>query len=249
MLRVDGSVSTFLESKGYGFIAGDDGRSYFVHRSELKEADSLHEGQRVSFSEHAGPKGYRARKVVLLSTQTECKIRLPESTMATKLSSIQGWEVFIESNWKICAGVRGNPNDARALIKSRAERLGYNGVINVAYSKETGVESGTGRGTHYFTIHRLEGTPVLFGRRSTSGTLSENALPDLDSAAQRLNDELLAMTASSRSSAKIVALGVFGVGCFAASLSTVGVMISSAAAIICYTAISNDYGSWLRKVR
>ena len=47
-----GTVKSFNGSKGYGFIAPDDGGAdVFVHVSEVKRAgmQSLKEGQRISF--------------------------------------------------------------------------------------------------------------------------------------------------------------------------------------------------------
>jgi len=61
----EGRVKWFNDKKGYGFIASDDGKEYFVHHSSI-EADgfrSLEEGERVRFDEEKGPKGPQAVRV------------------------------------------------------------------------------------------------------------------------------------------------------------------------------------------
>jgi CspA family cold shock protein len=65
---VKGTVKWFNESKGYGFIASEDGGDVFVHFSAI-EGDghkTLVEGDQVSFDIVEGEKGPRAANVVKL---------------------------------------------------------------------------------------------------------------------------------------------------------------------------------------
>lgn len=59
----EGTVKFFNSMKHFGFINGDDGNSYFVHASAVKEGTSITEGDRVSFNVAEGEKGLKAEQV------------------------------------------------------------------------------------------------------------------------------------------------------------------------------------------
>jgi CspA family cold shock protein len=64
--RFSGVVKWFNQSKGYGFIARDDGAGeLFVHYSDIEYAGFkvLYEGERVEFGVRHGRRGDRAVKV------------------------------------------------------------------------------------------------------------------------------------------------------------------------------------------
>ena len=60
-----GTVKWFNDSKGYGFITGEDGTDVFVHYSAIQGDGfkSLAEGDAVSFDAQSGPKGPSAINV------------------------------------------------------------------------------------------------------------------------------------------------------------------------------------------
>jgi len=58
-----GKVKFFDEMKGFGFIAGDDGKEYFVHQTALKEGVTLHENDLVTFDVVEGDRGPKATNV------------------------------------------------------------------------------------------------------------------------------------------------------------------------------------------
>lgn len=64
----NGTVKWFDATKGFGFIAPEDGsKDVFVHHSAISSNGgyaSLNEGDRVSFGVEQGPKGPSATNVV-----------------------------------------------------------------------------------------------------------------------------------------------------------------------------------------
>ena len=58
-----GKVKFFNEMKGFGFIAGDDGKEYFVHQTGLKEGIAINENDAVSFDVEEGDRGPKAVNV------------------------------------------------------------------------------------------------------------------------------------------------------------------------------------------
>ncbi|MEK6942669.1 MAG: cold shock domain-containing protein [Nanoarchaeota archaeon] len=60
---VEGTVKFYNSAKHFGFIAGEDGKEYFVHESGLKAGTSITEGDKVSFNVVDGDKGPKADAV------------------------------------------------------------------------------------------------------------------------------------------------------------------------------------------
>ena len=58
-----GTVKFFNEMKGFGFIAGEDGKEYFVHQTGLKESVIIHEKDSVTFDVEQGDRGPKAINV------------------------------------------------------------------------------------------------------------------------------------------------------------------------------------------
>ena len=66
MSTVTGTVKWFNETKGYGFIAQEDGPDVFVHFSAIQGDGfkTLTDGQKVEFTVTDGQKGPQAANVV-----------------------------------------------------------------------------------------------------------------------------------------------------------------------------------------
>jgi len=58
-----GTVKFFNEKKGFGFIAGEDGKEVFVHKSALEEGVTLQDNDAVTFDVEQGDKGPKAVNV------------------------------------------------------------------------------------------------------------------------------------------------------------------------------------------
>jgi len=60
---MNGTVKFFNEMKGFGFIAGEDGKEYFVHQTGLQEGVRLQENDSVTFDVEEGDRGPKAVNV------------------------------------------------------------------------------------------------------------------------------------------------------------------------------------------
>jgi CspA family cold shock protein len=69
----EGTVKFFNRTRNYGFINGDDGKTYFVHGSGLKEGVTIDEGDKVSFKATEGDKGPKAEEVEKLKEEKKEK--------------------------------------------------------------------------------------------------------------------------------------------------------------------------------
>jgi len=66
--RVKGTVKWFNGTKGYGFLAREEGPDVFVHYSAINVEGfrTLEEGQQVEFTIEDGQKGPQAADVIVL---------------------------------------------------------------------------------------------------------------------------------------------------------------------------------------
>jgi CspA family cold shock protein len=61
-----GTIKKVVADRGFGFIAADDAKEYFFHRSGLDASldfDRLAGGEKVTFEIETSPKGPRAARV------------------------------------------------------------------------------------------------------------------------------------------------------------------------------------------
>lgn len=58
-----GTVKFFNHGKGFGFIAAEDGKEYFVHMTGVQEGVNLNDNDAVSFDVEEGERGPKAVNV------------------------------------------------------------------------------------------------------------------------------------------------------------------------------------------
>tara|TARA_Y100000310_G_C20679189_1_gene814900 strand:- start:2179 stop:2472 length:294 start_codon:yes stop_codon:yes gene_type:complete len=68
---MNGTVKFFNESKGFGFITGEDGKEYFVHTTGIQEGTTLRENDAVTFDVTEGDRGPKAENVALGSGSSD----------------------------------------------------------------------------------------------------------------------------------------------------------------------------------
>ena len=62
---MEGTVKFFNTMKRFGFIAGEDGKEYFVHETGLNEGVTINENDKVTFDVEEGDRGPKAVNVSL----------------------------------------------------------------------------------------------------------------------------------------------------------------------------------------
>lgn len=59
-----GTIKKLVSDRGFGFIAAEDGKEFFFHKSGTEgDFDTLQGGEKVAFEIESSPKGPRARSV------------------------------------------------------------------------------------------------------------------------------------------------------------------------------------------
>jgi len=64
-----GKIKWFNETKGYGFIAGDDGTDAFVHITQIENNVYPEAGQAVCYATQETPKGIQAVNVTFMNEE------------------------------------------------------------------------------------------------------------------------------------------------------------------------------------
>lgn len=151
-----GVVRSFVAEKGFGFIDGADGQSYFVHIKSVHGVNVLFQGQSVEFEPHPTPKGLSAIRVTA-GPAPELIYSDPVDFIMTKANHVKGHEivaVISENAW----GESNSPNEAKAMLRQVAQRQGANAVVCVNMTRYTDQETCS---NYRFTMHRCYGHPVV----------------------------------------------------------------------------------------
>lgn len=154
-----GRVRAFVPEKGYGFIDGEDGQSYFVHRDDVDGRAPLLLGQEVVFDPRATPKGLRARQVAPGPAPQPILVD-PGQFIMTRSPTVPGC-VIVRVVAENCWGESNDPNEAREVLKGVALRAGANAVVGLTLDKYTEQRSCS---NYRFTMHRFYGHAVIVRR-------------------------------------------------------------------------------------
>ena len=62
-----GTIKKWIDAKGFGFIDGEDGESYFLHISQLPQNSQPKEGDRVKFNGVDSDRGKQAQRAEIIN--------------------------------------------------------------------------------------------------------------------------------------------------------------------------------------
>ena len=82
-----GRVKFYNEMKGFGFIAGEDGKEYFVHQTGLEQGVSITENDEVNFTVTEGDRGPKAVSVTKGNAVAESGDSSEEDSMEDEASN------------------------------------------------------------------------------------------------------------------------------------------------------------------
>lgn len=158
-----GTIRSYSESKRFGFIDGDDGKSYFFHRNSLNDKSARPAiGQMVTFEEHPTPKGMAAREVVIQRAAQKVHEDIEQGDVLVSKSDrcgrgneilYEGGRTYVESR---------SPDEAIRILKANARQGGFNALVNLSRSRRT--HAGFFNSHNYYTVHKFEATPALVKR-------------------------------------------------------------------------------------
>lgn len=175
---MNGTITTYLPQKHYGFIKGDDEKDYFFHRNSFTNASDhkrIFDGSRVSFEQTATPKGYQAVNCALVDAPNAKTYIVPDRIITSKESTVKGWDLVEVSDWIIASIASDDLDAARKDIVRKAEQVGATALIDFEYSKGT-----DSSGNYYYSVHSFRGRPAIVARRHAHGTHEESSLEGLN---------------------------------------------------------------------
>lgn len=239
-----GNVVSFLPSKGYGFIKGDDGLDYYFKHSSvanLAEVKTVVAGDRVSFDEHATAKGYAARSITIEQIHTYV---IPSAFLESKGDSIKGWEV-LELGGYMAQAYYKSPDDAKRAMINCAKNAGANAVLNVSYEKSSESEDNYTYSTFYYS-----GQLAIVGRKSHEGKRTKDEICQLKATADNLFQKQIAHNETERKCKNIIIAIAIGVPFIMLMISRNFMwLLASGAILYVMHYFSGGYGSWLKPIK
>ncbi len=189
---MQGVIKAYLPNKNFGFIDGDDGRSYFFHKNSFKEKGNVAkicDQAVVKFEQHANPKGYEARQCKLVNPSSSFFYAVPDDFLISRKNSIYKWEIIERGEWVVRASSSSSPDQARKLAIKYAQSVGANGLVELEYSKSTDSD-----GNYQFSVHHYQGRIVTFAKRNSLGTFKISDLSGLNQDADSVMQRMIAAT-------------------------------------------------------
>lgn len=164
-----GKIVSYVESKKFGFIDGEDNQSYFLHISALIEQSqhvNLVVGAKVEFDPVPTPKGLSAKKVTILPTFLKKRL-VPFFT--TKQTHPKHGVVEKKLFMNTC--FHRDINAAKQEFLNLAHETGCNAIL------EQDIERTTFRhGNYHYTVHACKGYFALVSEDTVCDNKLESEL-------------------------------------------------------------------------
>jgi cold shock CspA family protein len=165
---MEGVVRSYVAERRFGFIDGEDGKSYFFHANAFldpSDQDAPLDGAILTFEPTATPKGLAAKRLALARDRAELWEPLDEFLVTR--GDGPHWGEIMAIGGPITVQGPGSPDDLRSEIRQIAVAMDANALIGLRYSKSTGQS-----GNYRFSIHQFSATPVVLMRKRPTRDLS-----------------------------------------------------------------------------
>lgn len=167
---MDGYIVSYVKEKKYGFVKGNDGESYFLHCSALKNKDDeklLIKGATVSFEQQPTPKGLSAIKVIVIPSLKAMKLT---PFFMTRNGNPKYGEIVVADSTQ--TKFYKNPEEAKYNLKLLTGAVGGNAILNLSVEKKTFTD-----GNYQYTMHSYFGKIALvFDEVAVSSIEEQDAL-------------------------------------------------------------------------
>lgn len=206
-----GKIVSYVLSKKFGFIEGEDGESYFLHMSALVDKSAeikLLKGVVIEFEPCPTPKGLSAKKVSVL--EVFISENLVNYFVSRDIAPKHGHVVL---RLPIDTRFFKDPTEGRQHIEELAKKCGCNAVLGMGFEKKTFSE-----GNYQYTVHSFKGHLALVTEKVPCDSRAFSELADqhlhhrvesVKSAFERINAEEIRVRQSQLSVGSGGCLGFF----------------------------------------
>lgn len=149
-----GQVVSYMTTKGFGFINGDDNESYFFHKTYLNNLDDeskLAKGTVLIFNPIPSPKGLAAKNIIIADVYWGKK--LVEFFITKNHLPKHG---LVERKYTIKTRFFKDLNKAKKNIDDLAKEVGCNAILGLTYEKKT-----RSSGDYQYTVHAFKADLAL----------------------------------------------------------------------------------------
>jgi cold shock protein len=88
--NMNGTVKWFNAKKGYGFATGEDGESYFIHRTQVPEGVMLNDNDPITFDAVETDKGKQAQNLCVGGAGAPAEASVEDEVLVEEESDDEG---------------------------------------------------------------------------------------------------------------------------------------------------------------